>query len=85
MPSLDRLSRSLKDLVNHVADLAGQNIGFMSVHENPDTTPRRTAGFHVFALAKFVREIIVHNTNEGLAAARARVVCDAGPTQCRRG
>jgi DNA invertase Pin-like site-specific DNA recombinase len=39
VPSLDRLSRSLKDLVNNVADLRGQTIGFMSVHGNLDTTP----------------------------------------------
>ena len=45
----------------------------MSVHENLDTTtPGGRLVFHVFAaLAEFVREIIVQNTNEGLAAARA--------------
>lgn len=82
VPSLDRLSRSLKDLVNHVADLAGQNIGFMSIHENLDTTtPGGRLVFHVFAaLAEFVREIIVQNTNEGLAAARARGRTGGRPT-----
>jgi DNA invertase Pin-like site-specific DNA recombinase len=82
VPSLDRLSRSLKDLVNDVADLAGQNIGFMSVHENLDTTtPGGRLVFHVFAaLAEFVREIIVQNTNEGLAAARARGRTGGRPT-----
>lgn len=54
--------------------LKRQGVGFQSLHEKLDTT---TAGgvfvFHVFAaLAEFVRTIIVANTNEGLAAARAR-------------
>jgi hypothetical protein len=49
-------------------------VGFQSLHERLDTP---TAGgmfvFHVFAaLAEFIRTIIVANTNEGLAAARAR-------------
>lgn len=72
--SLDRLGRSLEDLIGIVGRLRGQGVGFQSLHERLDTT---TAGgmfiFHVFAaLAEFVRTIIVANTNEGLAAARAR-------------
>ena len=82
VPCLDRLSRSLKDLVNNVADLQGRNVGFMSVHENLDTTtPGGRLVFHVFAaLAEFVREIIVQNTNQGLAAARARGRTGGRPT-----
>ena len=74
VPSLDRLSRSLKDLVNNVAELRGENVGFMSLHESLDTTtPGGRLVFHVFAaLAEFIREIIVQGTHEGLAAARAR-------------
>ncbi len=72
--SLDRLGRSLEDLITIVGRLKRQGVGFQSLHEKLDTT---TAGgmfvFHVFAaLAEFVRTIIVANTNEGLAAARAR-------------
>lgn len=72
--SLDRLGRSLEDLIGIVSRLKRQGVGFQSLHEKLDTT---TAGgmfiFHVFAaLAEFVRTIIVANTNEGLAAARAR-------------
>jgi DNA invertase Pin-like site-specific DNA recombinase len=72
--SLDRLGRSLEDLIGIVGRLKRQQVGFQSLHEKLDTT---TAGgmfvFHVFAaLAEFIRTIIVANTNEGLAAARAR-------------
>ncbi|OJF14561.1 resolvase [Couchioplanes caeruleus subsp. caeruleus] len=72
--SLDRLGRSLEDLIGIVGQLKRHGVGFQSLHEKLDTT---TAGgmfvFHVFAaLAEFVRTIIVANTNEGLAAARAR-------------
>ena len=72
--SLDRLGRSLEDLITIVGRLKRQGVGFQSLHEKLDTT---TAGgmfvFHVFAaLAEFIRTIIVANTNEGLAAARAR-------------
>ncbi|MHA4947569.1 recombinase family protein [Micromonospora sp. SD19] len=72
--SLDRLGRSLEDLIAIVGRLKRQGVGFLSLHEKLDTT---TAGgmfvFHVFAaLAEFIRTIIVANTNEGLAAARAR-------------
>ena len=72
--SLDRLGRSLEDLIGIVGQLKRQGVGFQSLHEKLDTT---TAGgmfvFHVFAaLAEFIRTIIVANTNEGLAAARAR-------------
>lgn len=72
--SLDRLGRSLEDLIGIVARLNRDSIGFTSLHEKLDTTtPGGMFVFHVFAaLAEFVRTIIVANTNEGLAAARAR-------------
>ena len=72
--SLDRLGRSLEDLIGIVGRLNRDGIGFNSLHEKLDTTtPGGMFVFHVFAaLAEFVRTIIVANTNEGLAAARAR-------------
>lgn len=72
--SLDRLSRSLQDLITIVADLRRREVGFRSLHEALDTTtPGGRLVFHVFAaLAEFIRELIVEGTNEGLAAARAR-------------
>lgn len=75
VPSLDRLSRSLQDLIAAVGDLRRRGIGFTSLHENLDTTtPGGRLVFHVFAaLAEFIRELIVAGTREGLAAARGRV------------
>jgi DNA invertase Pin-like site-specific DNA recombinase len=71
---LDRLGRSLKDLVGIVADLEHRNIAFRSISENIDTG---SAGgklvFHLFgALAEFERSLIRERTMAGLAAARAR-------------
>lgn len=71
---LDRLGRSLKDLVEIVYGLEGRGIGFQSLTESIDTT---TAGgrlvFHVFgALAEFEHNLIRDRTVAGLAAARAR-------------
>lgn len=74
MPSLDRLGRSIQDLIAIVAGLRKRDIGFRSLHEALDTTtPGGRLVFHVFAaLAEFIRELIVQGTHEGLAAARAR-------------
>ena len=71
---LDRLGRSLKDLIATVADLGEQGVAFRSLQENLDTSS--TGGrlvFHIFgALAEFEREVIRERTLAGLAAARAR-------------
>jgi DNA invertase Pin-like site-specific DNA recombinase len=74
VPALDRLGRSLQDLISIVARLRKRGIGFRSLHEALDTTtPGGRLVFHVFAaLAEFIRELIVDGTHEGLAAARAR-------------
>lgn len=74
VPSLDRLGRSIQDLISLVAGLRKRGIGFRSLHESLDTTtPGGRLVFHVFAaLAEFIRELIVQGTHEGLAAARAR-------------
>jgi DNA invertase Pin-like site-specific DNA recombinase len=74
VPSLDRLSRSLADLIAIVTTLRRQGVGFKSLHESLDTTtPGGRLVFHVFAaLAEFIRELIVEGTREGLDAARTR-------------
>jgi DNA invertase Pin-like site-specific DNA recombinase len=74
VPSLDRLGRSIQDLIAIVSGLRQRGIGFQSLHEALDTTtPGGRLVFHVFAaLAEFIRELIVQGTHEGLAAARAR-------------
>ncbi len=71
---LDRLGRSLKHLIELMAELEGQGIGFQSVTESIDTTtPGGKLVFHIFgALAEFERNLIRERTYAGLAAARAR-------------
>src|ERR687893_1588233 len=72
--TLDRLGRSLKHLIETVADLAARGIGFKSLTEQIDTTtPGGKLVFHVFgALAEFERDLIRERTQAGLRAARAR-------------
>ena len=71
---LDRLARSLKDLVEIVQDLHDREIGFKSLTESIDTT--RSGGhlvFHIFgALAEFEHDLIRERTIAGLQATRAR-------------
>jgi DNA invertase Pin-like site-specific DNA recombinase len=71
---LDRLARSMKQLIETVDQLKARGIGFRSLTEAIDTT---TASgelfFHIFgALAQFERSIIRERTNAGLKAALAR-------------
>jgi DNA invertase Pin-like site-specific DNA recombinase len=71
---LDRLGRSLPDLVRIVGDLESRGIAFESITEKIETGS--AAGklvFHVFAaLAEFERNLIRERTHAGLTAARAR-------------
>ncbi len=71
---LDRLGRSLADLVHLVNEIQGKGAGLQSMHDNIDTsTPQGKLTFHIFAaIVEFEREIIRERTNAGLAAARAR-------------
>src|SRR6476659_475969 len=71
---LDRLARSLKQLIETVEAMSEQGFGLRSLTEAIDTT---TAGgklvFHLFAaLAEFERGVICERTMAGLQAARAR-------------
>ena len=71
---LDRLARSVRQLIDTVENLDARGIGFRSLTEAIDTT---TAGgrlvFHIFgALAEFERNLISERTRAGLDAARAR-------------
>ena len=71
---LDRLGRSLGELLATVAMLKERGIGLVSLEEKIDTTS--AAGelvFHVFgAIAHFERRLIAERTKDGIAAARAR-------------
>jgi DNA invertase Pin-like site-specific DNA recombinase len=71
---LDRLGRSLTNLIELMTTLDDREIGFKSLSEQIDTT---TSGgklvFHIFgALGEFERELIRERTRAGVAAARAR-------------
>lgn len=71
---LDRLGRSLKNLVELVGDLMERGVGLKSVNDPIDTTsPQGKLIFNIFAsLAEFERDLIIERTQAGLKAARAR-------------
>lgn len=71
---LDRLARSLKELIALANALHSKQVEFRSLKENIDTNS--SAGrmiFHIFgAIAEFERELISERTKAGISAARAR-------------
>lgn len=71
---LDRLGRSLADLIRLVGDLGAHQIEFRSLSEAIDTAS--SGGrllFHLLAaMAEFERSLISERTKAGMAAARAR-------------
>ncbi|MDV7210094.1 MULTISPECIES: recombinase family protein [Azotobacter] len=71
---LDRLGRSLPDLVKVVSELEHDGISFESITERIETgSASGKLIFHVFAaLAEFERNVIRERTHAGLSAARAR-------------
>lgn len=71
---LDRLARSMKDLVSVVNEMQEKGAELQSLNDHIDTTtPQGKFTFHLFAaLAEFERDIIRERTRAGLADARAR-------------
>jgi DNA invertase Pin-like site-specific DNA recombinase len=71
---LDRLGRTVKGLVDFVADLRQRGVQFRSLTDAIDTTtPAGRFFFHVMAsLAQMERELLAERTRAGLAAARRR-------------
>ena len=71
---LDRLGRSLRDLVDVVNLLQQQGVALRSLHEAIDTTtPAGKLTFHLFAaLAEFEASVVRERTRAGLQAARQR-------------
>lgn len=71
---MDRISRSLKDLINILGDFESKGVDFISLKESIDTSS--STGkliFHIFgALSEFERDVIRERTKAGLQAARAR-------------
>jgi DNA invertase Pin-like site-specific DNA recombinase len=70
---LDRLSRSLKDVLHIMERIGNAGAGFRSITENIDTTTPagRMMMQMVGAFAEFERAMIRERTSAGLAAARA--------------
>ncbi len=71
---LDRLGRSVRDLITLVSELQARGVNFRSLTDSIDTsTPAGRFFFHVMsALAEMERELIVERTRAGLAVARAK-------------
>ncbi len=73
---LDRLGRSLKELLKTVDDLKAREINLISLEERIDTTS--AAGelvFHVFgAIAHFERRLISERTKEGSFAGECGIL-----------
>jgi DNA invertase Pin-like site-specific DNA recombinase len=70
----DRFARSLRQLVNALAEFDALGIHFISLHEGVDTsTPNGRLVFGIFAsIAEFERELIRDRVRSGLASARAK-------------
>lgn len=71
---LDRLGRSLRQLIDLVTTLRERGIELRSLCESIDTTtPSGKLIFHIFgAMAEFERDVIRERTLAGKASARAR-------------
>jgi len=79
---IDRLGRSITDLIKLVSDLSDRDIQFRSLTEAIDTsTPGGELVFHIFAaLAQMECRLLSERTLAGLAAARARGHVGGRPT-----
>jgi DNA invertase Pin-like site-specific DNA recombinase len=71
---IDRFGRSLKHLVNALADLDSYSVAFVSLRDNLDlSTPSGRLMFQIIgAMAEFERALIQERVRAGLKSARAR-------------
>jgi DNA invertase Pin-like site-specific DNA recombinase len=71
---LDRLGRSLKDLIELLDSFKSEHVQFISLNESIDTTTAvGELAFHMIgSIAQFERRLISERTKAGLDAARAR-------------
>ena len=71
---LDRLGRSLPNLLDIITELKGRGVSFRSLTEHMETTtPRGELLFSIFGvLAQYERALIRERVNAGLPAARRR-------------
>ena len=72
--TLDRLSRSLRDMLEIVETIRKCGANFLSINEKIDSSsPSGRLMFHVFGvIAEFERERIRERVREGISAARAK-------------
>ena len=71
---LDRFARSLRHLVNALAEFEALNVAFVSLHDNLDlSTPAGRLMFQIIgAMAEFERSLIIERVKGGLRRARAK-------------
>jgi DNA invertase Pin-like site-specific DNA recombinase len=71
---IDRFGRSLKHLVNSLAELAALRVAFISLRDNLDlSTPSGRLMFQIIgAMAEFERALIQERVRAGLRKARAK-------------
>lgn len=71
---IDRLGRSMLDVLNTIAKLDERNIQVRSITDNidPSTASGRLMLNLLTSMAEYERELIVERVNAGIAAARAR-------------
>jgi DNA invertase Pin-like site-specific DNA recombinase len=71
---IDRFGRSLKHLVNSLADLSAYGIAFISLRDNLDlSTPSGRLMFQIIgAMAEFERALIQERVKAGLRNAKAK-------------
>src|SRR5947208_15933396 len=71
---LDRFGRSLKHLVNALAELESLGVAFVSLRDNLDlSTPAGRLMFQIIAaMAEFERALITERVRAGIAVARAQ-------------
>ena len=71
---LDRLGRSIRDLLDLISGFEKKSVGFLSIQDQMDTTTSQgRLVFNMFAsLAEFERELIRERTLAGIEAAKLR-------------
>jgi DNA invertase Pin-like site-specific DNA recombinase len=71
---IDRFGRSLKHLVNALADMSAYGVAFVSLRDNLDlSTPSGRLMFQIIgAMAEFERSLIQERVKAGLRNARAK-------------
>lgn len=72
--SIDRLSRSTRDLLEFLSELNDRNVGLYLLRQNIDTTTASGRMFFtmVAAISEFERALLIERTHAGLARAKAQ-------------